>query len=368
MPSTKRASTHGGGDNPRSSRKYVRDADEALYSEESNDGADQVEEEAEEEYKCICGGKDLDLWIGCDNPDCHIQWYHAECLGITKVPPGEWLCPLCKPVPSSSSAVEQHGEASRAPKKASLAKGTAKKGVAVKKILTKTPLKPTTNEKPRWKGWVGLSSQDEEAFKQSVESPWQLAVLPDDDKRNRRGTVQHALAAAAAGANHGNTTPPRPSNPSLRSARRQMPRKSKRVLRDEQMTETDGGLKADDEMSETTHTPSDGLTDAEAEGDTVDTRSEDEKTVHGIGPSGLESVSSGDDWETAHSEFEEEQERTPTRALKEDAEMTDAEGETVDSQDDGGESGSESAAEPWVGENTERFEVARYGGGIPPGC
>ena len=34
--------------------------------------------------------------IGCDNSNCIIQWFHTECLWITKVPKGEWLCPECR--------------------------------------------------------------------------------------------------------------------------------------------------------------------------------------------------------------------------------------------------------------------------------
>ena len=35
--------------------------------------------------------------IGCDNPECTIQWFHLTCLklGQHQVPRGKWYCPLC---------------------------------------------------------------------------------------------------------------------------------------------------------------------------------------------------------------------------------------------------------------------------------
>ena len=35
------------------------------------------------------------MMIGCDNPQCDIQWYHYTCLGIDVVPEGDWYCPAC---------------------------------------------------------------------------------------------------------------------------------------------------------------------------------------------------------------------------------------------------------------------------------
>lgn len=33
--------------------------------------------------------------IGCDNPDCQIQWFHMSCIGLATEPDGEWFCPSC---------------------------------------------------------------------------------------------------------------------------------------------------------------------------------------------------------------------------------------------------------------------------------
>lgn len=45
--------------------------------------------------KCrsIIHGSDM---IACDNPDCKIEWFHYECVGITTPPEGEWYCDECK--------------------------------------------------------------------------------------------------------------------------------------------------------------------------------------------------------------------------------------------------------------------------------
>ncbi|VVC87587.1 unnamed protein product [Leptidea sinapis] len=45
---------------------------------------------------CFCGKEEYDsLMIGCDSPDCNLQWYHFKCVGIVTPPVGEWYCPEC---------------------------------------------------------------------------------------------------------------------------------------------------------------------------------------------------------------------------------------------------------------------------------
>ena len=45
---------------------------------------------------CSCkeakGGK----MIGCDNKTCTVKWYHLECVNLSSVPHGTWLCPSCQ--------------------------------------------------------------------------------------------------------------------------------------------------------------------------------------------------------------------------------------------------------------------------------
>mmetsp|Transcript_28899 Transcript_28899/g.54121 ORF Transcript_28899/g.54121 Transcript_28899/m.54121 type:complete len:232 (-) Transcript_28899:162-857(-) len=42
---------------------------------------------------CTCNGRvRSEQWIGCENPDCSIAWYHLECVGLVDVPEGAWFC------------------------------------------------------------------------------------------------------------------------------------------------------------------------------------------------------------------------------------------------------------------------------------
>ena len=49
---------------------------------------------------CYCQLEDDEVCsdlIGCDNPQCPIQWYHIACLELDYDPRGKWYCPDCKP-------------------------------------------------------------------------------------------------------------------------------------------------------------------------------------------------------------------------------------------------------------------------------
>ena len=34
--------------------------------------------------------------VACDNPDCPIEWFHFECVGLTEQPRGKWYCRDCE--------------------------------------------------------------------------------------------------------------------------------------------------------------------------------------------------------------------------------------------------------------------------------
>jgi hypothetical protein len=34
--------------------------------------------------------------IACENPDCQIEWYHFECVGLKEEPVDPWFCPSCR--------------------------------------------------------------------------------------------------------------------------------------------------------------------------------------------------------------------------------------------------------------------------------
>lgn len=44
---------------------------------------------------CLCHQVSYGEMIGCDNPDCPIEWFHFACVGLTIKPKGKWYCPKC---------------------------------------------------------------------------------------------------------------------------------------------------------------------------------------------------------------------------------------------------------------------------------
>lgn len=158
--------------------------------------------------KCSCGtGDGTGDYIECDNETCKVGWYHWECVQVTGPLAGTWLCPSCSPsaafyikqlvqnsaAPSpvlkvektdgptgrepatSSSAPKPTKTAERADYKAKgkqpvpkiKEKEMANKGVAVRKPAAKKP-------KPKWVGWVELTSDGEEDFKKKVDAQWSM--------------------------------------------------------------------------------------------------------------------------------------------------------------------------------------------------
>jgi hypothetical protein len=49
----------------------------------------------EKREECVCGGKGRGEMVGCENPDCPSEWFHLQCVGLSKVPAGKWFCPEC---------------------------------------------------------------------------------------------------------------------------------------------------------------------------------------------------------------------------------------------------------------------------------
>ncbi|XP_075254375.1 inhibitor of growth protein 4-like [Convolutriloba macropyga] len=44
---------------------------------------------------CICQQVSYGEMIGCDNPDCPIEWFHFNCVGLSAKPKGKWFCYRC---------------------------------------------------------------------------------------------------------------------------------------------------------------------------------------------------------------------------------------------------------------------------------
>jgi len=47
---------------------------------------------------CLCQQVSYGEMIGCDNQDCHIEWFHFPCMGLETKPKGKWYCPKCLPM------------------------------------------------------------------------------------------------------------------------------------------------------------------------------------------------------------------------------------------------------------------------------
>ena len=126
--------------------------------------------ENEGEWPCICGdGLNTDgTWIRCDKSNCPFTWYHLACVGLKNAPPGKWVCPQCQ---------------ARRTKTSKKTPGPKKRGIAMKA--------PQKEEPARWKGWRELPSDEEEQFKQNVESLWAAQITPG---RTRRGAREDALS------------------------------------------------------------------------------------------------------------------------------------------------------------------------------
>ncbi|KND04146.1 uncharacterized protein SPPG_01581 [Spizellomyces punctatus DAOM BR117] len=45
---------------------------------------------------CLCRQGSYGDMVGCDNEHCPFEWFHYECVGLTKPPVGMWFCPRCR--------------------------------------------------------------------------------------------------------------------------------------------------------------------------------------------------------------------------------------------------------------------------------
>jgi len=57
------------------------------------------QEDSANDIWCYCKQPTDDrAMIGCDYPDCLIQWFHIDCLKLSasKIPKENWYCPDCR--------------------------------------------------------------------------------------------------------------------------------------------------------------------------------------------------------------------------------------------------------------------------------
>ena len=79
-----------------SSRK--RGYDDDGYSQYSQYGNAPTPTNADQSSSyCTCGrSSDDEEYIGCENDNCRVQWYHLSCVGLKVPPKGEWFCAECR--------------------------------------------------------------------------------------------------------------------------------------------------------------------------------------------------------------------------------------------------------------------------------
>jgi hypothetical protein len=49
----------------------------------------------ESQVYCVCRSVSFGEMIGCDNPECALEWFHMGCVGLSRKPTGKWYCPDC---------------------------------------------------------------------------------------------------------------------------------------------------------------------------------------------------------------------------------------------------------------------------------
>lgn len=89
----------GGDTSPVSSTpKNRKDKNDAVHAVLANAGIDtSVGAEGEDEIYCICRQVSFGNMVGCDNPECKIEWFHYGCVGLKEPPDpkSSWYCPDC---------------------------------------------------------------------------------------------------------------------------------------------------------------------------------------------------------------------------------------------------------------------------------
>jgi len=83
---------------PRARRRKLSQSTTQLIPATYADNVDAVETliDPNEPRYCYCRGVSFGQMVGCDNPECKIEWFHFGCVGLKSTPKGKWLCPDCR--------------------------------------------------------------------------------------------------------------------------------------------------------------------------------------------------------------------------------------------------------------------------------
>ena len=127
---------------------------------------------------------------------------------MVEEPVGTWLCPTCSPNKTfyAKQLVQKRGDSPLVPeaekaddpadsrvwqqeqeREQVLTLGTREKEVAKKGVAVKRPAAP--KPKPRWVGWVELSSEGEEDFKTRVDAQWSVDNVISGKRRRASKAV-----------------------------------------------------------------------------------------------------------------------------------------------------------------------------------
>ena len=72
------------------------DEEDESHARRDTEMEDEAVDDADDERKyCTCERVSFGDMVACDNDACPYEWFHWECVGITKEPQGIWICPTC---------------------------------------------------------------------------------------------------------------------------------------------------------------------------------------------------------------------------------------------------------------------------------
>ncbi|KAF1749659.1 hypothetical protein GCK72_026127 [Caenorhabditis remanei] len=111
----------------------------------------------EEQLWCYCREEKPGEMIFCEDPECAIQWFHFECIGMKVAPEGDWFCKEClgkmledpfddEPAPEKKSNTPKSSEKMRNDNQEEVVVRTPKK-VVVEKGTVEKPDSSSNNQK-----------------------------------------------------------------------------------------------------------------------------------------------------------------------------------------------------------------------------
>ncbi|CAI6353649.1 unnamed protein product [Macrosiphum euphorbiae] len=76
------------------SKDFISSSNQTKNIKKISTDEDESNDSNEPRY-CLCNRVAYGTMVACDNKKCPHEWFHYECVGITKQPHGKWYCPKC---------------------------------------------------------------------------------------------------------------------------------------------------------------------------------------------------------------------------------------------------------------------------------